>query len=142
MLAEALSALAATAATTLVGAMATDGWESAKSGFSRLFSRRGQAELDRIDAQLDTNAGRVARKDEDRVRQALIGVWQLEVEDLLEEHPELAGELRDLVTELQAGLPEKSMTWVQNNIARDHGRLFAAQGGNVIIHGDIDDPAR
>ncbi|MEU7749226.1 hypothetical protein [Nonomuraea sp. NPDC049158] len=139
MLTETLVALAASGATTLVGAMATDGWTAARQGFGRLFARKGKDEQARLEAQLDSNAERVAAGDPDRARTALAGSWQLELEGFIEAHPEAAEELQALVAEIQDGLPDAARAWVQTNIARDNATVFAAQGGNVIIQGRPDD---
>jgi hypothetical protein len=40
----------------------------------------------------------------------------------------------DGVRAVQPCGPLRSGKWVQQNVAQNHGRIFAAQGGNVIIH--------
>jgi len=58
MLVEALAALAGAGGTALVGAMATDAWNSTRSGVARLFGRGGTAQQTAIEAQFDVNATR------------------------------------------------------------------------------------
>jgi hypothetical protein len=141
MLAAELVALAGTAGTTLVAAMATDAWQVARDGIVRLFGRQGPAKQAAIGAQLDSNAGRVVKdSDPDRVRRGFAGSWQLELEELLEANPAAAGELSAVVAEIQAALPEVLQTWVQTNIARDNATIFAAQGGNVVYHQALSQP--
>ncbi|MFJ9870417.1 hypothetical protein [Streptomyces sp. NPDC101165] len=121
--------------TTVVGAMATDSWTLARGGIAKLFGRRGEGQQASIEAQLDNNAALVVRADDaERVRQSLLPVWQLELESLLGEHPDAAGELRELIDEIRQQLPETQRAWVQNNVAKDGGQVFAVQGGNVIVH--------
>ncbi|MFF7655741.1 hypothetical protein ACFZCY_38965 [Streptomyces sp. NPDC007983] len=121
--------------TTVVGAMATDSWIAARGGVARLFRRRGEDQQAAIEAQLDNNAALVARADDaERVRQSLLPVWLLELESLLDQHPDAVDELRELISEVQKRLPETQRAWVQNNVAKDGGQLFAVQGGNVIVH--------
>ncbi|MGW2699855.1 hypothetical protein [Streptomyces sp. NPDC001340] len=121
--------------TTVVGAMATDSWTVARGGIARLFGRRGEGQQAAIEAQLDNNAALVVRADDaERVRQSLLPVWQLELESLLGEHPDAADELRELIGEIRQQLPETQRAWVQNNVAKDGGQVFAVQGGNVIVH--------
>jgi hypothetical protein len=128
-------ALALTGATTVAAAMATDAWHTARAGTARLFHRGGQARKKAIEDQLEAGAMLVARApDADRARCGLVPLWQLELEQLLRDYPGAAGELQALVDQVQAALPETRKTWVQTNIARDNGRVFAAQGGNVIVH--------
>ncbi|MFF7122685.1 MULTISPECIES: hypothetical protein [unclassified Streptomyces] len=121
--------------TTVVGAMATDSWTVARGGIAKLFGRRGEGRQAAIEAQLDNNAALVVRADDaERVRQSLLPVWQLELESLLGEHPDAAGELRELIDEIRRQLPETQRAWVQNNVAKDGGQVFAVQGGNVVVH--------
>jgi hypothetical protein len=142
MLAETLAALAATGATTLVAAMTTDAWQAARSGVARLFGRDGLARQEAIEAQLAGNAALVAQADDaGRVRQSLVALWQLELESLLRQHPDAAEELGALVAHVQAALPPAQQEWVQTNIARDHGKVFAVQGGNIVFHSASPRPA-
>ncbi|MFI9583843.1 hypothetical protein ACIHCQ_18790 [Streptomyces sp. NPDC052236] len=121
--------------TTVVAAMATDSWMAARGGVARLFCRRGEDQQAAVEAQLDNNAALVARADDpERVRQALLPVWLLELESLLGQYPDAADELRELISAIQERLPETQRGWVQNNVAKDGGQVFAAQGGNVIVH--------
>ena len=135
MVAETLTALATTGANTLVAAMATDAWQVAKSGVVRLFRRVDREQQAGIEEQLNRNAVRVEQaEDGNSARQRLAPGWQLELESLLAEDPDAADELQALITEIQKQLPPVQQAWVQTNIARDHSTLFAAQGGNVIVH--------
>uniref|UniRef100_A0AAU2JWW4 Uncharacterized protein n=1 Tax=Streptomyces sp. NBC_00049 TaxID=2903617 RepID=A0AAU2JWW4_9ACTN len=121
--------------TTVVAAMATDSWTVARGGVARLFGRRGENQQAAIEAQLDNNAALVVRADDaERVRQALLPVWTLELESLVGQYPEAADELRELIGTIQEALPGTQRAWVQNNTAKDGGQVFAAQGGNVIVH--------
>lgn len=130
-----LAALATAGANTLVGAMATDAWQVARSGIARLFGRRGGGQEEAIEAQLDRNAALVERApDADKARRGFAAAWDLELGALLADHPGAAGELEALIAEVRARLPEAQQAWVQTNIARDHGTVFAVQGGNLITH--------
>ncbi|GAA2309421.1 hypothetical protein OKJ48_17070 [Streptomyces kunmingensis] len=121
--------------TTVVAAMATDSWSVARSGVARLFGRRGADQQASIEAQLDNNAALVARADDaERIRRTLLPVWSLELEALLDQHPEAERELRELIDEIQARLPAAEGASVQHNTATGGGQVFAAQGGNVIVH--------
>ncbi|GAB4051447.1 hypothetical protein [Catellatospora paridis] len=135
MLSEALAALAVSGGTALVGAMATDAWNVARDGVSRLLKRVGPGRRAAIEAQLDANVALVeGAHDPEQARQALAPVWQLQLTQLLEEDPELEAALLDLTNRIQAALPVQHQQWVQTNIARDNSRLFAVQGGNIFYH--------
>jgi len=114
-----LAALATAGGTALVGAMATDAWQAARSGVARLFGRGGTPP-ETIEAQFDSHAALVAdAEDPNVVRQSLAPVWQLQLEALLRQHPDIEEEMRSLVAEVQEQLPASQKTWVQTNIARD-----------------------
>ncbi len=137
MLAESLTALAGAGASALIGAMATDLWQGARSGVVRLFGRGGEARGEAIGAQLDEDAALVGRAEPaavDEIRTELLPVWRRRLLLLLEEHPDSEDELRELVARVQDGLPAGHQVWTQSNTARDHGTLFAVQGGNLHYH--------
>jgi LmbE family N-acetylglucosaminyl deacetylase len=130
-----IAALAMTGATTVVAAMATDAWQAARSGTVRLFDRSDASQQADIKAQLDSTADLVRRApDAGRARQGLVPVWQLRLEELLGQYPEAAAELEDLVRQVRTTLPAAQQHWVQTNVARDNGQVFAALGGNVVVH--------
>lgn len=130
-----MTALALTGATTVVAAMATDAWETTRTGMAVLFRRGDQGQQPSIEAQLEDSATLVAQaQDPERARQALIMVWQLRMEALLSRHPDATDDLRTLVDEVREELPRGWQQWVQTNTARENGRIFASQQGNVIVH--------
>lgn len=136
-----VTTLAMTGATTIVAAMATSTWQTTRDSVARLFHRSGHAP-DAIAVQLDSNAVLVSRaEDGEQARQSLIPMWQYQLVELLSRHPEAEDELRTLVELAQQELPQAQRSWVQTNIARDHSQVFAAQGGNVIVHQGTPDPA-
>jgi hypothetical protein len=115
--------------------MATDAWQVTRAGTLRLFRRGGQARQAAVETRLEDDAALVARsEDPERARQGLTPAWQLQLEAFLGEHPDAAAELSDLVARIQTALPQAQQNWVQNNIARENGQVFASQGGNVIVH--------
>jgi hypothetical protein len=135
VLTEELATLAGTSATTLVAAMTTSAWQSVRSGVARLYSHDGESRQNAAEIQLDTNAELVGRAhNPDRARQNLVGLWTLELERLLEQHPSTAGDLRALMVQAQAALPLAQQSWVQTIVARG-GLSIGVQGGNVVMHG-------
>ena len=123
-----------TGASTIVAAMATSAWQVARDGVVRLFHGRGHA-LPGIEAQLDGDAAVVERdEDADGVREDLAGAWKRRLAALLDEHPEAGEDLRALVEQVIGRLPQAQQGPVQANIATQGGQVFAAQGGNVVVH--------
>jgi hypothetical protein len=124
---EALLSLAALAGRTVVAAAATDAWESVKRGFARVLAsgdrdRAGIAER-RLEQTREQLAGAAAGELE-RIRGEVAVAWQVRLLDLLEEHPEIAGELRALIDQVWAHLPTGAVS------ASGHG---VAVGGDVTI---------
>lgn len=133
-----LEALAAAGATALVGAMATDVWQAARSGFARLFGRGDRRREQLVDTRLSQAATQIAQvdpSDQERVRQEVLAAWRVRLRDLLEEHPEAQEELRRLTEQVQARLPAAQQAWVQHNLAHDHGTVYGVQTGNQYIYG-------
>ncbi|HXL92193.1 MAG TPA: hypothetical protein VN969_24900 [Streptosporangiaceae bacterium] len=130
-----LAALAATGGNALVSAMATDAWRAARDAVARLFSRHAEERKSAVEAQLDGNQSLVTRAgQQDQARAALVPLWEMELSLLLTEHPGAAADLRRLIDEIRSALPGPEQSWTQTNIATSGSRLFAAQGGNVVVH--------
>ncbi|WP_141974977.1 hypothetical protein [Saccharothrix saharensis] len=129
------AALAMTAATTIVGAMATSTWETARTWTVQLFQRRGRSPQE-VEAQLDRSVVRVTRaEDSGTARETQILRWRDDLEDLLSEHPDAADDLESLVREVQQLLPPVQQQWIAHVIA--HGGIAAGAvgpGSGVHIH--------
>ncbi|MGH3770263.1 MAG: hypothetical protein ACRDRW_02505 [Pseudonocardiaceae bacterium] len=135
MLTEALAALAASGGTALVAAAATDAWQSARAGFARLLTH-GERRQELIESRLDQTAITVERAVErDVVRERLLPDWQVRLSDLLEERPELAAELRELISQVHAQLPTAQQEWVQARFEVRAGRdAYTAGRDQTITH--------
>ncbi|MFI0779335.1 hypothetical protein [Streptomyces sp. NPDC021212] len=135
---EELQALALSGATTLVGAMATDAWETARNRAAGLLGRHDPAQESALKAQLDNNSVLVSRAENtEQARQALVPMWHMQLEQLLQQERDTAGELTVLINDICAALPDSQKSWaqkVQNNIASNGGLVIAAQDGNVFMH--------
>jgi hypothetical protein len=123
--------LAQTAATTLVGAAATQTWNTTRTGFLRLFHRGGRHDL--AERRLDDTSGEIERAadpaERDRVRAELVSAWQTRLGDLLEEHPEAVTELRDLLRTL--GADETKNVHTTNVTAYDQATVSVSHGGTI-----------
>ncbi|TJZ51073.1 hypothetical protein FCH28_21505 [Streptomyces piniterrae] len=99
-----LVALAASGATTLVQQMATDGWATARRRMaSFLARRRGMADEEALEGELEVSRADLAAAQEDGDREGVEGVtnaWRLRLRRLLREDPAAADELRALLGEL------------------------------------------
>jgi hypothetical protein len=132
-------AVAEAAAAALVGAMATDAWQTARAGFAQLLGRGDRGRQDLADRRLEQAAVQVAQADhdnQDRIRGELLSAWQVRLRDLLEEHPEIVEELRTLTAQVQSRLPAAQQAWAQQNLARNHGTVYGVQAGDQHIHYD------
>jgi hypothetical protein len=140
MLSEALTALGTAGGTAVVGAMATDAWKTTRDHVVRLFARGGADRQDAIEAALNEDAGIVTDSDEaerEQVRRELLPVWQRRIVRLLDQYPDIATELQDLITQIHAVLPPGQQAWVQHNTATEGGTVIAHQGtGSQHIHYD------
>ena len=126
-----IQTLAMAGATTIVAAMATDAWATARDRAVELFHRRSPDRQADIEAQLDANAAFVARAEHgEQARGALRGVWQLELEGFLADCPNAARDLSALVAEIRTALPAAQQQWVQNNTSRDDSVISAVQHGS------------
>lgn len=136
MLEEAVAALTMTGATSIVAAMATEAWQSTRTGVTRLFRRGAPAQQAAVSARLDGDAELVGQAvDAEGFRQSLVPAWQLQLTALVAEYPDAAEELAALVQQVRDALPADRACQVQQNIARDRGQVFASLGGDVIVHG-------
>jgi hypothetical protein len=134
---EWVAALAAAGGSALIGAAATDAWQSARDGVLALFGRGGDRRRDVAAARLDADAAQIEAAEvgeRDEVRARILPGWQTRLGDLLEEYPEAREELTAWVQRVREQLPAPQAGWVQNNTARDHGMVFAVQGGSQHIH--------
>ncbi|MER7467103.1 hypothetical protein [Streptomyces sp. NPDC097981] len=145
MLSETLEMLAASGGAALVGAAATDAWQTTRSGFTRLLGRGNPQTEQATAGRLDRLAAEVSRaagpQELESVRRDLRAEWCGRLKDLLEEQPELAAELGELIDRVQGELPAAQQTWVQNNTAYGGGIQNITQGGDIIV-GDVGRPRR
>jgi hypothetical protein len=101
---EALIALATEGGSALVGIMATEKWETAKGQFASLLGQgdtvRVAAAEERLVRSRDSLAGLSSRELE-RAAVEQAAVWRVRLVDLLEDEPETADELRNLVEQVR-----------------------------------------
>jgi hypothetical protein len=135
---EAAEALAQAGGLALVGAMATDAWQTARARAVELFRRRGPEQASALEDQLVRNAAQVERAGErqaERVREALAVAWQLELAELMADFPEAGEDVQRFADEVSAALPSVQKSWVMNVKAASGGQVFAVQDGTLNVHG-------
>ncbi|HEX5565738.1 MAG TPA: hypothetical protein VFY14_02170 [Streptomyces sp.] len=123
-----------TAGGALVSAMATDGWQHARDAVLTWWRRHRLERAEDIGSELEKLRSQVltAREAADQeTEQALAGAWRLRLQQLLEEDPALAAELRRLLEEhLDPALPPdeqpRSQTVTMRAEARDSARVYMA----------------
>jgi hypothetical protein len=138
----ALTALAATAATTLVAALATDAWERAKTAVGGLWRRVHPDHADTVEADLvETRAAvlEARRAGDEPAEQALAGEWQSRLRRLLAADPRLADDLRGILDELTPAPPEADRVRIgriqMTATASDHGRVVQLGQGTQNVTG-------
>ncbi|GAB2722925.1 hypothetical protein [Kitasatospora kifunensis] len=138
-----LVALASTAATALVGRLATDGWEQAKQRVTSLWRRRHPEqpeESETVAAQLtETREELLAARQagDGQAEQDLAIEWRARLRDALRADPSLAAELRSLVAELKRTDPEPATGGnrvTMQATASDHAKIFMS-GDSMHITG-------
>lgn len=129
-------ALAAMAATAVVQAMVTDGWEGVRHRVARLFGR-GQPDA-AIERRLDATRDQLTVAtpgDLETVRAALAAQWQTRFADLLADHPDAEAELAALVKDLKP-----DVTATDHAVAAGGNVTATAKSGGVaanVLHGDV-----
>jgi hypothetical protein len=131
VVAEWIQQLATKGGAALVGAAATDAWQSARSGVVRLFGRAGSRRQDLAEVWLDEDAAALQNSGPDervRLRSELAPAWQQRMADMLTEFPEMREELEAWINQVQSELPAAEQSWVQTN--------FAGRDAYVVQHGN------
>jgi len=140
---EALIAMAALAGNTVVAAATTDAWEAARRGFARLLGRgdpdrtkMAEQRLDQTRQQLEAVTGQELEK----ARTDLAKVWQVRLEDLLEEDPGVEADLRSVVEVVRALLPAGVVSAADHSAAAGRDMNIDASGGGfaaAVFHGNV-----
>ncbi|MGF1425271.1 hypothetical protein [Kitasatospora sp. LaBMicrA B282] len=130
-----LVALASSAATALVGRLATDGWENAKQAVTAFWRRRHPQQpeaAEAVEAQLtETREELLAARQagDEQAAQELAVEWRTRLRDALRADPSLATELRELVAELNRDESDSDSEGGGSRVsmratASDHAKVF------------------
>lgn len=124
-----IAALASTAGTTVVTLMATDAWERTRDAVAGLWRRVHPERADTVTAELDATredlTSQEAEDDEEVVRE-LQAEWRGRVRRLLTARPEVAGELRRLLDELDPDAAPDAPAVRQQATASGQARIYQA----------------
>ena len=139
--------LATLAAKTVVAAASTDAWGAAKRGIARLLGRgdpqrehRAEQRLDQTRDQLQATPG--PELELARARQE--AAWQARMADLLEDNPDLAGDLQALVDQIRAELPASIVAAADHSVVAGRDMNITAIEGGVAagsIVGNVAPPS-
>lgn len=146
MLAETLMSLAQLAGLTVVAAAVTDTWETARRGTARLLGRGDSRKEQLAEQRLEDTREQLAGLEGSELEQAsaaLATQWTIRLADLLEENPEAEVELRTLVGELRAALPEAAVSAIDHSIAAGRDVNINADRGAFaagVVRGNVTPP--
>jgi hypothetical protein len=137
-----IDALAALAGNTIVAAAVTDAFDGVRAAVARIFGRG--APDSRVQRRLDATRQQLAAAapgDLENARAAQLRQWQTRLADLLADHPEAAADLRALIAEFRADVPEAggNVTNAISGTVGDGPVLMGRDFGRVTI-GRHDDP--
>jgi hypothetical protein len=127
---------AATAASALVQAMVTDGWEGVRHKVARLFGR-GRPDM-AIERRLDVTREQLTAAtpgELETMQAALAAQWETRFADLLADHPDAEAELAALVKDIRP-----AVTAADHSVAAGGNVTAAAKSGGVaanVLHGDV-----
>lgn len=131
-----LSALAATAAATLVGLLTTDVWDRVRDGMGELWSRVHPERAESIKAEIAEVRGELmapGAADGEQVARRVAAEWESRIRRLLASDPGLAGPLRQLLLEgAGAEQPEHGFraAWITQDVrVSGHGQAYVLGQG-------------
>jgi len=134
---EWLAPVLSTAGSALVGAVATDVWQTTRSGVGRLFGRGGERRQDLAERWADQTAAEIERapaEQQDQVRAQWADTWRQRLADLVDEYPEVGEELRTWAEQVRSELPADRQSFVNVFVSRDESHQYNAPGGTVNVH--------
>jgi hypothetical protein len=125
---------------TIVAAVATDAWDVCKRGFARLLGR-GDPKKERLQEQrLEETRQLLAGTGSEQARDAQAVAWKTRLEDLIADNPDAEAELRALVQEIQAQLPDGTVSAADHAVAAGRDVNISASGSGIaagVIHGNV-----
>ncbi len=136
-----LMALATSAATTVVTAMATDAWQAVRAGVARLLGR-GDGRVEQLALEtLDEDAANLSMEPTSEGRRDLTAAWTARLRDLLRSDPGAAEAQRELIADVAAS-PRTASAAGHGVAAGGDMHIEASHGGVAAgtIHGAVTAP--
>jgi hypothetical protein len=134
-----LGALASTAASTVVKALATTAWEQATKAVGALWKRAHPDRAETVEAEMTEAHEQLmtARDtDDDQIEADLVAAWRSRLRGLLATDPSLAGDLRRLMDRLEStSVDGRRLDVGRVDMRADvsgHGRAYQALGDQHI----------
>lgn len=131
-----LAALAGQAASTVVNAMATTGWERVQGAVGELWRRAQPGGADAAVRDLDRMRTELlaARQDrDDGTEEELVAEWKQRLRRLMADHPELVPAMEQLIDEVRAaGRPEDFRAHRITMKARASGKARITMAGRDV----------
>lgn len=121
------------AATALVGAMASDAWQTARKAVLKLWERVHSGQAMAIGQQLDQDRSDVLAEDDPQVRDQIADTWARQLVHLMKTDPALETELRRVLDqELTPLLSSRHQQQVKQvwmtATAHDQGKTYQSAG--------------
>jgi hypothetical protein len=138
---QALVALAASAATTLVNAVTTDGWQAVRAAIGRLLGRGDKRAEESVLETLDEDATVLVGSADAATRAAVQAQWSVRLRDLLRVDPDAADELRRLIAD--AANAGNTVSAAGHGVAAGRDITIHATNGGVAagtINGSVAPP--
>lgn len=134
-----LTALASTAATTVVKALSTSAYEQAKTSIGALWRRAHPDRAETVEAEFaeaHEQLAAIRNTGDDEVEADLSAAWRFRLRSLLATDPSLAEDLRRMVDQLRSATVEGRQQEVGRVDMRakvsDNGRAYQAMGDQHI----------
>ncbi|MFF5476335.1 hypothetical protein ACFY5C_03115 [Streptomyces sp. NPDC012935] len=134
MISEWLTTLAAAGSAALVNAASTDVWQAARERFARLLGRGDPDRTETAARRLDDLRRVVEESGSEGELAEARRAWRQRLQDLLEENPDAADELRSAIAELPPPRPVSATPIRQDNRAYGHGTVNAVVNGDLTVH--------
>ncbi|RLK54133.1 hypothetical protein [Actinokineospora cianjurensis] len=144
---EELAALAAAGGTALVEAAATDAWETTKQRIAAVLGGGDSRKVELAETRMESTRAELASltgADLDQARAAHATVWTTRLRDAIEERPEAADDLREVLVALPAtGISISGGVYVAGNsttVATSGGIAATVINGGASTSGNPPQP--
>ncbi|MEU4380324.1 hypothetical protein [Micromonospora echinofusca] len=127
-------------AQALLGAMASDGWSAIKAPFIAIWRKYNPSTVDKIDRKLEIDrelVGEAGDNPAEDVTDRLLLQWSTRLEDFLEEFPQAASELQQLVASGNQNSGKGAGAFVRITAKADRrGKNYISGTGDVNVTGN------